>query len=56
MSETKKKRKPWRSADLRQLKQLARRKVHAFDIGRKLRRSEGATRQKAHSIGLSLAT
>jgi hypothetical protein len=48
------KRRPWTSVQLRDLKSLARKKVPARSIARRLKRSEGATRQKAFSIGLSL--
>jgi hypothetical protein len=41
--------------DERDLKTMARRKAHAGRIAKKLRRTEGATRQKAFSIGLSLS-
>ncbi len=48
------KRRSWESSDVNTLKKLARAKVPAKRIAKKLRRSEGATRQKAFSIGLSL--
>jgi len=48
------KRRPWTSVQVRDLKSLARKKVPARSIARRLKRSEGATRQKAFSIGLSL--
>jgi hypothetical protein len=44
----------WTPADLKTLKSLARKKTHAGRIARTLKRSEGATRQKAFSMGLSL--
>jgi hypothetical protein len=44
----------WTSVHVRELKSLARKKVPARSIARRLKRSEGATRQKALSIGLSL--
>jgi hypothetical protein len=44
----------WTPADLKTLKSLARKKTHAGRIAKTLRRSEGATRQKAFSLGLSL--
>jgi len=50
----KKKRSHWAPDDVRQLKAMARRKVPAPKIARKLKRTEGATRQKAFAIGLSL--
>jgi hypothetical protein len=48
------KRRSWTAADVRDLKSAARKKTPARKIARKLKRSEGATRQKAFSIGLSL--
>jgi hypothetical protein len=44
----------WEAADVRTLKSAARQKTPAAKIARKLKRTEGATRQKAFSIGLSL--
>ncbi|MGB6659935.1 MAG: hypothetical protein WBE90_12775 [Xanthobacteraceae bacterium] len=38
------------------MKALARKKTPAGKIAKKLKRSEGATRQKAFSMGLSLST
>jgi hypothetical protein len=49
-----KKRRSWTTTDVRELKTLARRKAPAKKIAKALKRSEGATRQKAFSIGLSL--
>jgi hypothetical protein len=49
-----KKRRPWTSADVRELKSAARNKTSAKKVARSLKRSEGATRQKAFSLGLSL--
>ena len=51
---TKTSRREWTKADLRTLRANARRKRAAL-IARMLRRSEGATRQKAFSEGISLA-
>jgi len=48
------KKRAWTSVQVRELKTLARKKVPAAKIVRTQRRSEGATRQKAFSIGLSL--
>jgi hypothetical protein len=39
---------------LRTLKTMARKKTQAASIAKMLKRTEGATRQKAFSIGLSL--
>ena len=49
------KRRAWTSVQVRELKTLARKKVPAGKIAKSLKRTEGATRQKAFSIGLSLA-
>ena len=49
-----KKRRAWTTEQLRELKTLARRKTPAGKIAKSLKRTEGATRQKAFSIGLSL--
>jgi hypothetical protein len=52
----KSKRRSWTSSDVRTLKTMARRKTGAASIARTLKRTEGATRQKAFSLGLSLDT
>jgi hypothetical protein len=49
------KRREWTSQDVRELKSLARQKTPARRIGRKLRRTEGAIRQKAYAEGISLS-
>ena len=50
-----KKRRAWTSVQVRELKLLAnKKKALAKRIAKTLKRSEGATRQKAFSIGLSL--
>jgi hypothetical protein len=54
MAKRSKKRRAWTGAEVRELKSMARKKTPAGRIAKKLRRSEGATRQKAFSIGLSL--
>jgi hypothetical protein len=54
MAKRAKKRRAWTSGEVRELKTMARKKTPAGRIAKKLRRSEGATRQKAFSIGLSL--
>jgi len=54
MAKRKKKRRAWTSGEVRELKTMARKKAPAAKIAKKLKRSEGATRQKAFSIGLSL--
>jgi hypothetical protein len=48
------KRRAWTKADIRTLKGLAKKKTHASSIARVLKRTEGATRQKSFSMGLSL--
>jgi hypothetical protein len=48
------KRRPWSAVEVRTLKMLARKKTRAGKIAKKLKRSEGATRQKAFSLGVSL--
>jgi len=50
----KSKRRAWTTADVRTLKQLAKKKTRAARIARTLKRTEGATRQKAFSVGVSL--
>jgi len=48
------KRRAWTSEQVQTLKSLAKKKRRAVDIARTLKRTEGATRQKAFSLGLSL--
>jgi hypothetical protein len=48
------KRRAWTSVQIRELKTLAKRKVPAGKIAHTMKRTEGATRQKAFSLGLSL--
>ena len=54
MAKMKKKRRAWTAAEVRELKAMAKKKTTASQIAKKLKRTEGATRQKAFSIGLSL--
>jgi hypothetical protein len=54
MAKRAKKRRAWTSGEVRELKSMAKRKTPASKIAKKLKRTEGATRQKAFSIGLSL--
>ncbi len=54
MAKRAKKRRAWTATEVRDLKAMARKKTPAGKIAKKLKRSEGATRQKAFSIGLSL--
>jgi hypothetical protein len=48
------KRREWTTDDVRELKQLAKAKTPAAQIARKLKRTEGATRQKALTLSVSL--
>jgi hypothetical protein len=50
----KSKRRVWSAQDVRELKSLARQKTPAAVIARKLKRTEGATRQKALTLNVSL--
>jgi hypothetical protein len=52
----KSKRREWTKEDVRILKTLARQKTPASKIARTLKRTEGATRQRASSLGVSLET
>jgi hypothetical protein len=54
MAKKSKKRRAWTASEIRELKTMAKKKTAASQIARKLKRTEGATRQKAFSIGLSL--
>jgi hypothetical protein len=54
MAKRNRKRRAWTSEQVRILKSLARKKTPAGKIARTLKRTEGATRQKAFSLGLSL--
>jgi hypothetical protein len=47
-------RRTWTTEHVRTLKTMARKKTHAASIAKALKRTEGATRQKAFSLGLSL--
>jgi hypothetical protein len=51
---TKSKRRAWTKEHVQTLKTMARKKTHAASIAKTLKRSEGATRQKAFALGLSL--
>jgi hypothetical protein len=50
----KSKRLAWTTEHVRTLKALAKKKTPAGSIAKTLKRTEGATRQKAFSLGLSL--
>jgi hypothetical protein len=47
-------RREWTKSDMKELLAMARSKVSARAIGRKLKRTEGAVRQKAFAVGISL--
>jgi hypothetical protein len=53
MAKKNSKRREWSRDDIRDLKALARQKTPARKIARTLKRSGGATRQKAFSLGES---
>jgi len=48
------KRREWTAGDVRELKSLAKKKTPAGRLAKSLRRTLGATRQKAFSLGVSL--
>jgi hypothetical protein len=48
------KRRAWTSVQVRELKSLAKKKTSTRKIAKTLKRTEGATLQKAFGIGLSL--
>jgi hypothetical protein len=50
------KRVAWSAEQVRTLKTMAKKKTPAGKIAKALKRTEGATRQKAFSMGLSLDT
>jgi hypothetical protein len=50
------KRREWTAVDVRSLKGLAKKKTPANKIAKSLKRTVGATRQKAFSLGVSLDT
>jgi hypothetical protein len=52
----KQKRVAWSAAHVRTLKAMAKKKRPAAAIAKSLKRTEGATRQKAFAMGLSLDT
>ena len=54
MAKKARKRKAWTAEQVRTLRTMARQKKGASRIAKRLKRTEGATRQKAFSIGLSL--
>ncbi len=48
------KRREWTKADVQNLKAMAKKKTPAAKIAKSLKRTVGATRQKAFSMGVSL--
>lgn len=50
------KRVAWSVSHVRELRALAKKRTPATKIAKTLKRTEGATRQKAFSMGLSLDT
>jgi len=54
MAKKRSKRREWTRDDVRELKALAKQKTPARKIAKTLKRTEGATRQKAFSLGVSL--
>ena len=54
MAKKARKRRAWTAEQVRILRTMARQKKRASRIAERLKRTEGATRQKAFSIGLSL--
>ena len=55
LGKKRKTRRGWSKKDLGDLKSLAQKKTPARQIGKKLKRSEGAVRQKAYAVGISLS-
>jgi hypothetical protein len=47
-------RRAWTAEHVRTLKTMARKNKRASQIAKRLKRTEGATRQKAFSMGISL--
>jgi hypothetical protein len=54
MPKKKVKRRAWSKEDVRELKSLAKAKTPAAKIARRFKRTEGALRQKALHLGISL--
>jgi hypothetical protein len=54
MAKATKKPRPWTKEDVRLLKTLVREKTKTSAVARKLKRTEGATRQKASVLGVKL--
>jgi hypothetical protein len=47
-------RNPWTKEDLRQLKVHSKKKTPAAEVAKAMKRTEGAVRQKATTIGIGL--
>jgi hypothetical protein len=56
MAQRRRKRRWWDQTAITYLRRSARRKIRARHIAKRLRRTEGAVRQKAFALGLSLET
>lgn len=54
MAKAMKKRREWTKEDVRLLKALVREKTKTSVVARKLKRTEGATRQEASMLGVKL--
>ena len=54
MAKKAKTRRTWTAEHIRTLKKMARQRKRASHIAKALKRTEGATRQKAFSMGISL--
>jgi hypothetical protein len=54
MAKATKKSRPWTKEDVRLLKTLVREKTKISAVARKLKRTAGATRQKASVLGVKL--
>jgi hypothetical protein len=50
------KRREWTATDVRELKSMLRQKTPVVKIARNLKRTAGATRQKAFALGLSISS
>ncbi|MBN9063205.1 MAG: hypothetical protein BGP06_12810 [Rhizobiales bacterium 65-9] len=48
------KRREWTKEDVRTLKTMAKQRVPAAKVAKSLKRTEGATRQKAFQLGVSM--
>ncbi len=55
MAKKAKKSRPWSKEDIQMLKTMVREKMKTSVVARKLKRTPGATRQKAGALGVKLA-